>query len=214
MEKKTLTGYERKENKKRASRQLRKNGKIPAVMYNSKGATSIAVDEHEFSKKFHTVSENTLIQLTLDKNSHDVLVKDYQEDILSGNILHIDFYEVEKGKLLRTNIPILLEGTAVGAKEGGVLEQLMHEVEVECLPKDIPESVMLDVSELGEGESIHINQITTPEGVKILASDDSVIVTITHVRGIEELEAEAAEEGEEEMEGEAPDETASEETEE
>lgn len=212
MDKKTLTGYQRTDYKKRATHRLRKEGKIPAVMYNSHGSSALAVDEHEFSKKFHTVSENTLIKLTVGKDSHDVLVKDYQEDILSGNILHIDFYEVEAGKLLRTNIPIRLIGTARGAREGGVLEQLMHEIEVECLPKDIPETVDVEVSHLGEGESVHVSQITPPEGVKFMVPDDTVLVTITHVRGIDELEAEAEEEGEEGMEEEASDETTSEES--
>lgn len=216
MEKKTLTGYPRHEYKKRAAGRLRKEGKIPAVMYNSKGSISLAVDGHEFSKKFHTVSENTLIKLTVDKDSHDVLVKDYQEDIISGNILHIDFYEVEAGKLLRTNIPIHLIGSAKGAKEGGVLEQLMHEIEVECLPKDIPESLDVEVSDLGEGESVHVSELAPPAGVKLMVSGDGVVATITHVRGIEELEAEAAaEEGEEELEeGAAQEEEASEENEE
>ncbi len=211
MEKQTLTGYVRSEYKKKAAKRLRAEGRIPAVMYSSRGSMPIAVDGHEFSKKFHTVSENTLIKLTVDKDSRDVLVKDYQEDIISGNILHIDFFEVEQGKLLRTNVPIHLLGSARGAKEGGVLEQLMHEIEVECLPKDIPDSVEVDVSDLGEGESVHVSQLTPPKGVKFMVSGDSVLVTITHVRGIEELEAEAAEEGEEKMEEEGREESASEE---
>ncbi|MBN2049507.1 MAG: 50S ribosomal protein L25 [Spirochaetales bacterium] len=211
MDKKTLTGFTREKFNKHVAGRLRREGKIPAVMYGSKGGRTLSVDSHEFHKKFHTVSENTIIQLQMEGETFDVLVKDYQEDIMTGSILHIDFFEIEKGKLLKTHVPIHLIGTAIGAREGGVQEQLMHEIEVECLPKNIPASIEVDITKLEEGASIHVAGLPAIEGVKFLAAEDSVVVTITHVRGVEELEAEAAGEAEEGMEEEAPKESEGEE---
>ena len=206
MEQKTLAADTRSERKKGASRRLRRAGKIPAVIYGYSGTAAITVDEREFQSKFKTISENTIINLNIADKSYDVLVKDYQEDILTGKLLHIDFYEVEAGKTLRTHIPVRLTGTPVGVKEGGVLEQLMHDIEVECLPKDIPESISLDVSGLDIGMSIHVSDLPEMPDVKVLSSPEYGVVSVTTMKieipepgeeGLEE-EGEAALVGEEE----------------
>jgi large subunit ribosomal protein L25 len=202
MERKTLNVTERTELRKAASRRARKNGMIPAVVYGSAHPANISVDAHEFSKKFHTISENTIINLKSDGQQWDVLVKDYQEDIISGDILHIDFYEIEKGKSLKTHVPIHTTGTPPGVKEGGVLEQRLHEFEIECLPKDLPETIVIDVSELSIGDSIHVSDIPAPEGVHVLNMPEQVVVVIsTPKMEIPEEEEEVAE-GEEMLEGE------------
>jgi large subunit ribosomal protein L25 len=201
MERKTLAGGTRVDFKKNAARRLRRSGKIPAIIYGHQQSAAVFVDESEFNKKFHTVSENTLINITTEDNSYEVLVRDYQEDTLSGRILHIDFYEIEQGKLLSTNIPIHLEGSAPGVKEGGILDHRLHEVEVECLPKDIPEYFMVDISGLVTGEVIHVSDLEVPEGVKILNNEDQAIVAITHAK-IELVEEEEEEAEEEMLEGE------------
>lgn len=118
MEQKTLSAVERKERAKGANRRLRIAGKIPAVVYGHAGTAAVAVDEHEFSQKFKRISENTIISLSVDGKSHEVLLKDFQEDTLTGKIIHIDFYEVEKDRMLRTNVPVRLLGTAAGVREG------------------------------------------------------------------------------------------------
>lgn len=198
MEQKTLNAASRAELKKGASRRLRRSGKIPAILYGHSGTAPITIDAHEFSTQFRNISENTIINLQVGKKAYDVLVKDYQEDILKGVITHIDFYEIERGKVLRTNIPVHTSGTPLGVREGGILEVLMHSIEVECLPKDIPESIDVDVSELEVGDSIHITDIALPEGVKYLISEESVIVSVIAPRAIEEIEVEEElEEGEE-----------------
>ena len=127
-----------------------------------------------------------------------MLVKDYEEDILSGKIIHIDFYEIEQGKILRTHIPIHLEGSAIGAREGGILEQLMHDIEVECLPQDIPEIINVDIAELDVGLAMHVSDIEPPENVKFLASEDQVVAIVTTAKAIieEVVEEEELLEGE------------------
>ncbi len=182
MEQKTLSAVERKERAKGANRRLRIAGKIPAVVYGHAGTAAVAVDEHEFSQKFKRISENTIINLSIDGKGHEVLLKDYQEDVLTGKIVHIDFYEVEKGRMLRTNVPVRVLGTAAGVREGGVLDQGLHRIEVECLPKDIPEQITVDVSALVVGDSVHVRDLALPPGVRILNNEEQVVVSVTYVK--------------------------------
>ena len=206
MEQTTLNAYVRNELKKGASRRLRKAGKIPAVVYGHAGTSTVSVDEHEFHHKFRRVSENTIISLKTEEKSYDVLVKQFQEDLLTGKVLHIDFYEIEQGVALRTNVPVHLHGTAPGVREGGIMEQLLHEIEVECLPKDIPQEINVDISSLVAGSSVHVFDIPSMEGVRFLSTPDSVIVIITHLKeeavAAETEEAEGEEAAEEEKEAE------------
>lgn len=196
MEQKTLNAAARVGLKKGASGRLRRSGKIPAILYGHSGTSPIAIDAREFSHKFKHVSENTIINLQVGDKAYDVLVKDYQEDILKGNITHIDFYEIERGKVLRTNIPIHIVGAPVGVREGGVLETMLYSIEVECLPKDIPENIEIDVGALDIGGSIHVGDIKPPENVKFLVPEDYVIVAVIAPRSVEELAgAEKVEEG-------------------
>lgn len=198
----TLKGYERTDLRKGATRQLRRDGKIPAVMYGKSKTKPIAVEAREFNTKFHHISENTLITLTIGRKKHQVLIKDYQENLLKNYLVHLDFYEVEKGKLLRTHIPVTITGSSKGVKEGGILQVSLHEIEVECTPQDIPDHFTVDVSELEVGESLHVDSIEVPEGVRLLIDDDMTVVSVTAPR-IEEEEPVAEEEvGEPEVIGE------------
>ncbi|WP_319476973.1 50S ribosomal protein L25 [Marispirochaeta aestuarii] len=202
MEQKTLAGYQRPDTKKTVTRRLRNEGMIPAVIYGHSEPVSISISSKEFEKKFHNVSENTIINISVDKGKkYDVLVKDYQEDMIKNRILHIDFYEIERGKVLRTHVPVHLEGVPQGVKEGGIVENQLHEVEIECLPKDIPESFVLDISELQVGDSLHVSDIPVSESVKILTAPEQSIVVITTMK-VAAVEAEEGEEGEAEAEAE------------
>lgn len=198
MEQKTLTAAARPERKTGASRRLRRDGKIPAVIYGHHDPIAVSLDAIEFGREFKVISESQIIQLTVDGNTYDVLIKDYQEDILTGHILHLDFFEIEAGKSLRTHIAIHVHGTPAGVREGGILEQPLHEVEIECLPKDIPEAFDLDVAHLDIGDSVHVSDLPVQEGVSVLTNEDTVIALVTMPR----MEVEEPEEGEEELEGE------------
>ncbi|MDA3948872.1 MAG: 50S ribosomal protein L25 [Spirochaeta sp.] len=195
MEQKVLNGITRTTSGKGQARALRRSGRIPAVVYGHSEPISFSVEAREFHKEFHTVSESQLITLKLEKDDRTVLIKDYSEDITNGAILHIDFFEVEAGKKLHTRIAVELEGSPVGVREGGVLEHTLYEVDIECFPKDIPEHLVVDVSGLSQGDSIHISDIPVPKGVVILNNEDQTVASVTTPRAAvedEEGEEEAA----------------------
>lgn len=199
MEQKTLSASVRAERRTGAARRLRRSGKIPAIIYGHHDPIAVTIDGLEFLREFKVISESQIIQLTVDGQTYDVLIKDYQEDILTGNVEHIDFFEIEAGKALRTHIALHLHGSPIGVRMGGILEQPMHEVEIECLPKDIPDTFQIDVSTLEIGDSVHVSDLAAPPGVKILTSEDQVIALVAAAR----MEAVEGEETEEEAEGEA-----------
>ncbi|NOY09168.1 MAG: 50S ribosomal protein L25 [Spirochaetes bacterium] len=206
MESKTLLGFSRTKQKKNAARRLRREGKIPAIIYGHEGNFPIFVNEHEFIAKFQKLSENTIINIKTGNKERDVLVKDYQEDITTGKILHIDFYEIERGKTLKTRVPVVFTGTSPGVKIGGVFETLLHEIEIECLPKDLPEKIEVDIGSLDIGDAVHVDDIELERDVKVLNAGDQVICTISHAR-VEEVK----EEEEEEIAAEEAEETGEEE---
>ena len=216
MEQKTLAFAVRNESGKGAAGRFRRSGRIPSVVYGRREPVAILIDEREFGTKFKTVSESTIIKLTSESSSVEVLVKDYQEDIVSGRITHIDFYEIDPSRTLRTRVAVHLRGNALGVREGGLLETLVHDLEIECLPKDLPEDIVVDVTSLGIGHSIHVRDLPAMAGVRVLTSTDQVVCTIlvkkaevvaAPVEAAAEGEAAAAAEGEA-AEGEAASEEA------
>ena len=193
MEQKVLNAEARTASGKGEARRLRKAGRIPAVVYGHSEPLSVSVEARQFHKEFHTVSESALIKLKLEKEDRDVLIKDYAEDITNGDILHIDFYEIEQGKKLHTRIAIELVGSPIGVREGGILEHTLYEIDIECLPKDIPEHITIDVSNLAQGDSVHISEIPVPDGVKILNNADQTVASVTVPRAVVEEEEEEEE---------------------
>ncbi len=204
MEGKTLATELRQERKKGAARRLRRNGRIPAVVYGHENAIPVSIDAVEFTRKFKHISESTIIKLEAADQTFEVLIKDYQIDVLKNRVLHLDFYEITAGQALTTNIPVHVHGSPVGEREGGIFEHPLYELEIECLPKDIPEDLQVDVSNLEIGDSIHVGDLTPPDGVKILTNEDQIVALVSApqaeeepAEGEEEEEA-AAEAGEEE----------------
>jgi large subunit ribosomal protein L25 len=187
-------------NRKGENGRLRRAGKIPAVVYGAKEPMMVAVSELEFSQKFKVISENIIVTLNLGNTTCDVLVKDYQEDLIKDKIVHLDFYAIDPNRVLRTHVPVRLFGNPKGVKEGGILEQLLHEVEVECLPKNMPEKIELDTTELDIHHSIHIRDLQALVDVRFMDAPDQVIChVVTKAAEIEEApkaEAVAAVEGE------------------
>jgi large subunit ribosomal protein L25 len=219
MEAKKLNVEMRQGGGKSVAGRLRTTGKIPAVIYGHTTPTSITVDAKEFRTAFKRITQNTIVALHLPGGVHEVLVKDYQKDNLTGQILHVDFYEFEKGKALRTRVPVRLEGNPVGVKEGGILESLMHALEVECLPKDLPEEIVLDISELALDRAMHVRDLKLPDGVRAVPAPDQVVCLVAHRKAEEEVapavvEGEVPAEGEEGAEGEEKKAEESEETDE
>jgi len=184
VEQKMINARVRTETGKGAARRLRNEGRLPAVMYDGAGKASLVdIDEKEFTKLFHSITESTLIDVKLDsKKNINVFVKDVQYDILSDRIRHVDFYEVASGKMLRTNIRIKLTGSPDGIRMGGVLEAGITELDVECLPKDLPERVILDVSKLELNHSLHVRDIKLPAGVKIHTDGELAVATLKYTK--------------------------------
>ena len=139
------------------SRRLLRNGEIPAVVYGKGEPLHVIVNAREFNAKRSGFSESTLITLSVEGDKdHQVFVKTFQEDLLRNCIHHIDFYEITAGHSVRTHVRIELQGTPIGCKAGGVLDQVIHEVEIECLPKDLPEMFVADVSGLDMNEAFRM----------------------------------------------------------
>ncbi|TVR88489.1 MAG: 50S ribosomal protein L25 [Spirochaetaceae bacterium] len=192
MEQKTLTATARTERKKGAAGRLRRSGKIPCVVYGREEPVSITIDAHEFGRTFKTISESQIVNVNIDGNGRECLIKDYDQDILTGSVKHVDFYEIERGKLLRTNVHVETEGSPRGVREGGVLETPTRELEIECMPADIPDHITIDISLLEIGDAIHAGDITPPEGVQIISNLEQVLAMVTQQR----VEEEVSEEGE------------------
>ncbi|MBL7006007.1 MAG: 50S ribosomal protein L25/general stress protein Ctc [Spirochaetia bacterium] len=195
MDDKVLSAIKRTESGTGASRRLRREGQIPAVIYGKETPVHISIDAKEFKTKIKNISESGLLTIKIGKKSFTVLIKDFQENPLKYELKHIDFFEITKGEKLHTSVSIILlhAESAVGIRLGGVLEQVLHEVEIECLPENIPDNIICDISELGLNESLHIENISIPENVKILTDPHRTIVAITSLK-----EEKAEEESEEE----------------
>jgi large subunit ribosomal protein L25 len=162
-------------------------------MYGRTGkAVSIDLDGLEFANGVKGISESTIVKVEIDGKTHEAFVKDTQRNITDGRILHVDFYEIESGVALRARVPLHIHGNPIGVREGGILEFPLHEVEVECLPKDLPERLEVDVSGLGVNQSIHVRDLALGEGVRLISGSDQVVALVKFAK------AEAAAAAEEE----------------
>lgn len=177
---------------KGAVSKLRREGRIPAVVY-GRAISPVALDlnEIEFLKTLKKVSESTIIKLDVDGTVMEAFVKEANRNIINGKLLHVDFYAIERGKLLRAHVSLHVSGSPVGVREGGILETPLHEIEVECMPKDLPEQITVDVSALKGNESLHARDIVLPAGVKLIGSGDQVVALVKFARS--ETAAEGAE---------------------
>ncbi|MDC7231359.1 MAG: 50S ribosomal protein L25 [Sphaerochaetaceae bacterium] len=176
------------------ARRLLRGGQIPAVIYGKKDPVHIALDAREFTNKMRHFSETALLKIAVGRKHYEVLLKDYQEDLMRGEIKHVDFYEVTRGQALRTLVAVVLKGSPIGTREGGVLDQVLHEIEIECLPKDLPDSIEADVSHLEINQALHLSDMKFPETIKVL---EDMSRTVASVKGVKAEVVETAEEEEE-----------------
>ena len=182
---------------KNEARRLRAQGRIPAVVYGAeKGkAVEIAVDPKMLLRILHSESGvNTLIGLQLAGGATRVLVKEYQLDPIDHKLLHADFYQVAMDKMLTVTVPILLKGEAKGVKQqGGIVDFVNREIEIEVLPGDIPENITVDISELMLNQGIRVRDLQT-EGAKwkALSEPEMMIVHVVALKAEEPTAAETA----------------------
>jgi large subunit ribosomal protein L25 len=183
MSKVTLQAKNRQKAGSAESRRIRRSGRIPAVLYGRSGTSmSIEMEASEFIKGTKGISESTIVKVEVDGKSYEVFVKDTQRNIIDGNILHIDFYEVESGTALRARVSLILQGNPIGVREGGMLETPFSQIEVECLPKYLPERIELDISGLKAGQSLYVRDIPLAEEVKLLSNPDQVVAVVKFAR--------------------------------
>ena len=195
MKKVSMSVALRKESGKGNSKRLRAAGEIPAIIYGGAEPIMITVNKFEFHKNFKQMSENVLIDLDIKGGeAKEVLIKDFQMDQVTNRLTHIDFYEIVRGKKIHTRIPLELTGTSIGVRlNGGLLEQLAHDIHVECLPKDIPEVVQVDITDMDLNQALHVSDLVLPDGVVSLDSPETVIAVVSGTKA----EAGDASEGEE-----------------
>lgn len=165
---------------KAVSAQLRKKGMIPAVVYGGKKELSVAVSAREWNSKFKTISESQIVELAVGSDSYRVIIKDYQKDYLKNKMQHIDFFELTKGHEFRTHIPLKFEGVGAtpGEKAGGLLDIYVHEVEISCLPKDLPADIEVDLTSLQLGESFRVSELKVPDTIKVITSEETVLAVV------------------------------------
>jgi len=184
---------------KNDARRLRQTGMIPAVVYGAgQESLAIAVDPKQMKRILHSESgHNSIFDLSLDGQSAKVMIVDWQYEPIKGALLHVDLKRIAMDKVLRVSVPILLKGEAPGVKQqGGILEQILREVEIECLPADIPSHIDADVSQLMFGQVIRVSDLPQGGKVKFLTDAGQSVAHVVAVKEVvEAAPAEAAAEG-------------------
>jgi large subunit ribosomal protein L25 len=183
----------RSETGKNVNRRLRRQGMIPGVVYGTgREATPVAVSPAQIVAILKSASgENTLFDLDLGGRRRRVILKEFQREPVRGELLHADFYEVALDKVLQVKVPIELEGTPVGVKlQGGIVDFVTRELEVECLPADIPARVIVDISHLELGKHLRVSDLRLGDKVRMLDEPELVVAHVVLPRA--EVAAEAA----------------------
>lgn len=185
MEKIVLKAETREGSGKAKAKDLRKKDIIPAVVYKGgKEALKLQVTSGDLNEILHTrAGENVIVTLKISGESKGkdktVLIKEIQREPIRGLILHVDFNEISLTDTLKVNVPLASHGEPVGVKsDGGTLEHVMWELQVECLPTNIPEKIEVEVSDLKIGDAIYVKNITAPEGVKILTDPELIALIV------------------------------------
>jgi large subunit ribosomal protein L25 len=180
---------------KNASRRLRREGRVPANLYGS-GAknVSLTLDKKDiFDILRSEAGENTIFKITYDSKTQDVMIKEIQTNPANDELVHVDLILIAMDKEIRVTVPFVLTGEAVGVKtEGGFVDFVTREIELECLPKAIPENIEVDISALHLNQSIKVDEISLPEGAKWV-SDPETVIAMIHAQAKEEVVVEEEE---------------------
>jgi len=177
----SLNAFPRELNKRLGVKKVRTNGRIPAVIYGRHNKPqNLEVASKDLEQVIHTAhSEILLVNLAVDKGNRLALVREIQHHPLSGKMLHVDFQEVAENEKVTAMVPVETIGEAAGVKTGGgVLEHVLFKVKVRATPKDLPDVINVDVSSLEIGKSIHIGEITVPQGVEIIGKKETPVVSV------------------------------------
>jgi len=164
-----------------ATHKCRRSGLLPAVIYGHKKETlPIAVPKDEFIHLFHEGSH--LFELQLGSEKETVLVKKVQYDYLGTGLIHVDFNRVDLNERVTVEVPLVLKGTPIGTQAGGVLQQILMDIEIECVVTEIPENIRVNISKLGLNEQLKAKDIELPAGAKLITDGDSIVATVAEVK--------------------------------
>lgn len=180
----------RTETGKNQNRRLRAKGLIPGTLYGaSQKPTAVSVSPKEITTILRSAAgENTLFDLDLGGQKRKVILKEFQVEPVKGSLLHADFYEVALDRMLEVKVHLELHGTPVGVKvQGGILDFVTRELEVECLPRDIPEKILVDVSGLELGKHLRVSDLQLPPAITMLTGPEVVIAHVVTPRAEEEV---------------------------
>jgi large subunit ribosomal protein L25 len=181
----TVEAKLREASDKNAARRLRTTGMIPAVLYGAKkDPRAITVDPKQILKILRSASgHNTIFEISVEGEQDKAMVVDWQYEPLKGNLLHVDLKRIAMDQTMRLSVPVRTTGEAKGAKEeGGLLDLVLREIQIECLPADIPSHISVDVTNLGRGEAIRVSDLPQNASVKYLNDPDATVVHITFVK--------------------------------
>lgn len=190
-----LKAYPRSQVQRAEVKKLRASGRVPATIYGRQAKPqNLEVNSKEFADLLnHSASENLLVDLSVDNDARSkrlALVQEIQHHPLDGKVLHVDFHEVAEDEKVTVQVPVETTGEAVGVKTGGgTLEHILFKLKVRSLPKDLPEQIILDVTALEIGKSIHLGDIKAPEGVEIIGDKHITVVAVSAPRAEEEVVA-------------------------
>ena len=184
-EKAILEAQPRTPGTKNDARRVRAAGKIPAVVYGAgKGAASVSLDPRQVSRILHSqTGHNTIFELSMEGERTQAMIVDWQYEPIKGSLLHIDLKRIAMDQKLTVEVPIVLKGEAIGVKQqGGVLEQLLREVEIECLPADIPNSIEVDITELVFGKVLRVSDLPKSDKLKYLSDSNQPVAHVTAIK--------------------------------
>lgn len=193
----TLVAEERKDFRKSTLKKLRNNGRIPAVVYGSDVDTkSISIGNVDLLKVMREVGRNGIFSLNVGGESKEVILRDYQDDPISGKILHVDFLQVEKNTEIDTKVSVILKGTSEGEKQGGMAKQFLHELDITAKANDIPDAIEIDITDFDIGHTVQLADIKKDySNLTFHHEDEETIVTVDFVKpdpvAEEETESEA-----------------------
>lgn len=186
-----LKATQREDFKTSATKKLRKQGRVPAVLYGKdKETKSIAVNNIELVKTIRDEGRNAIISLDVENDKPvDVMLHDYQMDVLKDELIHVDFYIVDMSEEMDVDVTVRLEGEAAGTKESGILQQPLFELVVRAKPNNIPDEIVVDVSELEIGDIITVADLPKSDKYEVVEEEDTTIATVLAPAEEEELES-------------------------
>ena len=186
----TLVAHERKDFKKASLRKLKNNGEIPAVVYGRDINTkSISINSADLQRVLKAVGRNGIISLNLDGQSTNVILRDYQNKAITKEVLHVDFLQVNQHTEIDTKVSVILKGTSIGERTGGIVKQILHEINITAKANDLPENIEIDITDFEIGRTVRVADLKKKySNFTINHEDEETIIMVDFGKSTEEEE--------------------------